>query len=157
MQQATCAHSGADTGTSSGNHDDLSRRAIFAGVAGAAALLALTPALADAGGGAATWAALMARYVALKHQTEQLWNEYKGRPSSTRKTMLGEQVERASEVETEVWRELMAFDAPHLAALCWKLEQVLVDEGEDHGYSASWRMDIVRPVVRDARRLAGAA
>lgn len=155
MQQATCAHSGAGASASSVNRDDLSRRAIFAGMAGAAALLAITPASIQAGFGHDDWARQVAHHDALKRRADDLWNQYKLMPPSVREKAIGEQVERASEAVSASWGELMKTPAPHLPALRWKLEQLL--EIEDDGMSASWSERLVRPVLADIARLMGGA
>ncbi|MCI1141712.1 hypothetical protein MOP88_04160 [Sphingomonas sp. WKB10] len=43
--------------------------------------------------------------------------------------------------------------APHLPALLWKIERLVNDEGD--GCTASWSIDYVEPMLRDARRLLG--
>lgn len=155
MHQATYAHSGAGTGTSSGNHDDLSRRAIFAGVAGAAALLAVASVRAKAGHSHGDWERQLAHYDASKRHADDLWTRYKSMPASVRERIIGEEVEQASKVHDEIWTELMRTPAPHLSALRWKLERLL--EIEDDGMSASWCERLVRPVLADIARLLGGA
>lgn len=151
MQQATCAHSGAETIESPGNHDDISRRAIFAGIAGAAALLAFAPTAANTGIAQDYWLRAKAHYEQLKRQKDDLWARYKSMPSSARERMIGEEVERASEAEQAAWTALMTAPAPQIAALRWKLEQLL--EIEDDGMSASWCERLVRPALDDIARL----
>lgn len=155
MQQATCAHSDATMGTSPGNHDDLSRRAIFAGMAGAAALLTVASVPAKAGQTYGDWERRLARHDASKRHVDDLWTRYKSMPASVRERIVGEEVERASEVHDEVWAELMKTPAPHLSALRWKLERLL--EIEDDGMSASWCERLVLPVLADIARLLGEA
>lgn len=151
MQQAKSAHSGVETAESSGNHDDISRRVIFAGIAGAAALLAITPQAAQAQSAESEWMRLLSQYEALKRHTSDLWTRYRSMPASVRERVVGEEVERASGAEADAWAKLVQTPAPHLPALRWKLEQLL--EIEDDGMSASWCERLVRPVLSDITRL----
>lgn len=70
MQQATCAHSGADTGTSPGNFRQFSasRRGIIGALAAAPLALAVAPAAATS---ASPWANAEARYSAACNAASQ--------------------------------------------------------------------------------------
>ncbi|WP_267397138.1 MULTISPECIES: hypothetical protein [unclassified Sphingomonas] len=46
---------------------------------------------------------------------------------------------------------LIAMPAPHREALPWKIERLINDDGDD--CTATWAIDYVEPMLRDARRL----
>ncbi len=48
-------------------------------------------------------------------------------------------------------KRLIDMPAPHAAALLWKIERLINDEGD--GCTASWSIDYVEPMLADARRL----
>lgn len=65
---------------------------------------------------------------------------------------VSERSEALCGIEIETWDKLMRMPAPDAAALIWKMEELWSDGGGD-GYCDSWSMDIVEPVLADARRL----
>ena len=59
-----------------------------------------------------------------------------------------------SETDNRLWKRLMKMPAPHSAALLWKMDYLWGEDQQD-GMSDAWSMEIVDPVLRDARRLLG--
>lgn len=69
---------------------------------------------------------------------------------------LGNRSEQLAEAEDEAEARLLALPAPDIAALAWKMLQLLTPDGHDN-FTPSWSGEYVAPVLADARRLAGRA
>ena len=125
---------------------EIHRRGLLAG-------LAAIPVLPIAAKASATptsleWDVAMREWQAAEREVDEAY-ALVGNGRATRAQV--ELLDGLAEVSAEAWARLIRMPAPHCAALCWKVQEIVISDGD--GLTASWCENLTAQMREDAKRL----